>query len=81
VTDQRNQGRPKKPAPYRAERATMAPYDLGRQGAANQAAAVERYNARPPDPCPFHKGTPEEAEYDRGWKDWFRDYRQNADSP
>lgn len=47
----------------------MSPYDLGVEDANLHKSAVERYNAHPPNLCPFVKGTPEEAEYDRGWKD------------
>ena len=43
-------------------------YQLGRDAACDRQAAYETYNAFPPDRCPFKKGTPEEAEYDRGWK-------------
>ena len=47
------------------------PYELGQLGAASRQAAYETYNAFPPDNCPFKTGTPEELEYDRGWKDWM----------
>lgn len=50
-------------------RSKMSPYDLGVEDAVTQKSAVEIYNARPPKQCPFLSGTPEEAEYDRGWKD------------
>jgi hypothetical protein len=50
-------------------RAKMSPYELGVEDAVYHRAAVEHYNARPPNRCPYAEGTPEEAEYDRGWKD------------
>jgi hypothetical protein len=50
-------------------RSKMSPYDLGVGDANSHKSAVERYNGGPPDRCPFDKGTPEEAEYDHGWKD------------
>ena len=57
-------------------RAKMSPYALGVEDATTHKSADETYNARPPDPCPFAKGTPEEAEYDRGWKDAMARYRR-----
>ncbi len=50
-------------------RSKMSPYDLGEEDARTQKSAVEMYNARPPIQCPFLSGTPEETEYDCGWKD------------
>ena len=44
------------------------PYQRGQEAACMHLAAIERYNAAPPDSCPYKKGTPEEDEYDRGWK-------------
>jgi len=55
------------------------PYTLGRQHAAARITAIETYNARPAgDPCPYPKGTPAEADYDRGWKDYMREEREHA---
>jgi len=48
--------------------AGMTPAELGERDAYLHADAVETYNARPPDRCPFAKGTPEQREYDRGWR-------------
>lgn len=67
----RRKQRPEREAANAAERAAMAPYDLGREDAVRHAAAVARYNARPPDRCPYPRGSAEEDEYDRGWRDWF----------
>lgn len=50
-------------------RLEMSPYDLGVEAASSRRAALRTYNVRSPDTCPFEKGTPEEAEYDRGWND------------
>jgi hypothetical protein len=44
------------------------PYEQAAEDAASHHAAIEMYNHAPPDRCPFKRGTPEEAEYDRGWK-------------
>ena len=57
---------------YEKRCANMSPYELGRGDAAAYRSAVETYNARPPNGCPFFKGTSEEAEYDRGWNDVMR---------
>jgi hypothetical protein len=43
-------------------------YKDGYAAAMTRQALIERYNASPPDNCPYQKGTPEEADYDRGWK-------------
>jgi hypothetical protein len=59
-----------------SEEAIKKPFDLGKEHAAVHRAAVERYNAKPPDSCPFAKGTSEEAEYDRGWKDYMKQMRE-----
>lgn len=56
-------------AAYEERHAKMSPCELGREDAIAHRAAVEMYNARPPSRRPFEKGTPEEAEYDRGWND------------
>ena len=48
--------------------ASKTPYQRGREAAYMRLDAVERYNVRLSDNCPYEKGTPEEAEYDRGWK-------------
>lgn len=53
------------------KRPKSKPYQLGQQAAAMRRGAYEMYNAFPPDDCPFEKGTPEEKEYDRGWKDFM----------
>jgi hypothetical protein len=59
------------------QRAATPPYQLGRQDAASHRAAVETYNARPPpEPIPWAKGTPEEIEYDRGWRDSMRQSKE-----
>jgi hypothetical protein len=55
------------------------PYRLGRDGACSRRAAMDTYNAAPPDPCPFQKGTPEEAEYDRGWKAQMEAFDRRGD--
>ena len=52
-----------------ARRPKMSPYDLGVEDADLQKYAVVRYNSRPPARCPFAKGSHEEVEYDRGWRD------------
>jgi len=54
---------------WKQHRARMSPYALGREDAITHKSAVETYNARPSDSCPFARGTSEEAEYDRGWED------------
>ncbi len=50
-------------------RSKMSPYDLGVEDAYSRLAALRKYNVRSPDRCPFIKGSPEEAEYDRGLQD------------
>jgi hypothetical protein len=51
------------------------PYELGRRDAASHAVTVELYNAKPPDCCPYAKGTAEGVEYDRGWNNYFAEER------
>jgi hypothetical protein len=58
------------------EKAT--PYQLGERAAADRQPAYETHNAFPPDDCPFDKGTPEEAEYDRGWKAAMAEFRRRG---
>jgi hypothetical protein len=55
---------------------TTKAYQLGREHAAAHAAAVERHNTRPPDRCPFAKGSAEETEYDRGWKARMKEFEK-----
>jgi hypothetical protein len=50
-------------------RSKMSPYDLGAEDAITLKSAIKMYNTRPPLQCPFAQGTPEEAEYERGWTD------------
>lgn len=57
---------------YAERRSKMKAYDLGREDAVAHRSAIETHNARPPSRCPFARGTPEEAEYDRGWNDVMR---------
>jgi hypothetical protein len=45
-----------------------------RTDAALWYGALERYNARPPDPCPYRAGTPEYEIYDRAWHAYLRHY-------
>jgi hypothetical protein len=49
------------------------PYRQGRGAAATRLACLERYSAAPPDDCPFAKGTKEERDYDRGWKEYMKE--------
>jgi hypothetical protein len=58
---------------WTAERAAKTPYALGREDAISHTAAIDTYGAAPDDQCPFKRGTPEEAEYDHGWKDQMND--------
>jgi hypothetical protein len=57
-------------ARWQEERARMTPYELGSEAFWHCIRVAERYNVRAGmlDNCPFEKGTPEEAEYDRGWQ-------------
>jgi ferredoxin-NADP reductase len=57
-------------ARWQEERARMTPYELGSEAFLCSIRAAERHNvpAGMLDNCPFKKGTPEEAEYDRGWQ-------------
>jgi len=57
-------------ARWEEERARMTPHELGIEAFWRCIHAAERYNVRASmlDNCPFKKGTPEEAEYDRGWQ-------------
>jgi hypothetical protein len=48
--------------------ASKTPYQRGMEAAHTRLDVVARYNVRLDDNCPYKKGTPEEAEYDRGWK-------------
>ena len=72
-------GKPELPRHKPAAPETRTPYELGRHGAVRRQAAYERYNAFPPDDCPFKKGTPEETEYDRGWKDQMAEYSRRGE--
>jgi len=51
----------------KASRSRMSPYALGVADHRSLRAATEMHNRRPPIVCPFADGTPEKAEYDRGW--------------
>jgi hypothetical protein len=50
-----------------AARSTMSPYALGAADRQSWRDAKEMNAARRPIACPFADGTPEKAEYDRGW--------------
>jgi hypothetical protein len=50
-----------------AARSKMSPYARGAADRRSLMAATEMHNARPPIANPFAAGTPEGAEYDRGW--------------
>ena len=50
-----------------AVRSKMSPYALGLADHRLMREATERGDERTPFPCPFDEGTPERAEYDRGW--------------
>lgn len=45
------------------------PYYMGYKDGLSHSITMSRYNQRPPDKCPFAKGTLEEQQYDRGWRD------------
>jgi hypothetical protein len=51
----------------KAARSKMSPYALGVADHRSLREATEMHNPRPPIACPFAAGTPEKAEYDRGW--------------
>jgi hypothetical protein len=48
-------------------RSKMTPYALGVADHRSLREAKEIHDARQPIACPFADGTPEKAEYDRGW--------------
>jgi hypothetical protein len=48
-------------------RSKMSPYALGVADHRSLMAATEMHHARPSTANPFAAGTPERAEYDRGW--------------
>jgi hypothetical protein len=48
-------------------RGKMPPYALGVADHRSLREATEMHNARPLFVCPFAEGTPERAEYERGW--------------
>ena len=48
-------------------RSKMTPYALGVADHRSLREANEMHDARQPIACPFADGTPEKAEYDRGW--------------
>ena len=50
-----------------AARAEMSPYALGLADHHSMRNAIERGDRAKPIPCPFDDGTPEKAEYNRGW--------------
>lgn len=50
-----------------AARAELSPYALGLADHHSRRDAIERGHRPKPIPCPFDEGTPEKAEYDRGW--------------
>lgn len=50
-----------------AARSEMSPYALGLADHCSMRDAGERGDKRKPFPCPFDDGTPEKAEYNRGW--------------
>lgn len=50
-----------------AARSEMSPYALGLADRRSMREAIERGDKRKPFPCPFDDGTPEKAEYNRGW--------------
>ena len=50
-----------------ATRSQMSPYALGLADHRSMREAIERGDRRKQSPCPFDEGTPEEAEYNRGW--------------
>lgn len=50
-----------------ATRSRMSPYALGLADHRLMREATERGGGQRPFPCPFDEGTPEKAEYNRGW--------------
>jgi hypothetical protein len=50
-----------------AARSEMSPYALGLADHRSTRDAMERGDTPRPIACPFNDGTPEKAEYDRGW--------------
>jgi hypothetical protein len=62
-----------------AKKRKSIPYEEGKSGAIRRKAALRTYNAAPPDDCRYEKGTPEEAEYDRGWKDQMAEFARRGD--
>jgi hypothetical protein len=50
-----------------AARSEMSPYALGLADHHSMRDAIERGGRPKPIPCPFDDGTPEKAEYNRGW--------------
>jgi hypothetical protein len=53
----------------------LSPAELAYSHAGDHRAAVERYNARPPDPCPYRKGTAEYEAYDKAWWEAMRNVK------
>jgi hypothetical protein len=50
-----------------AARSKMSPYALGLDDHRSMREAIERRDTNRSIPCPFDDGTPEKAEYNRGW--------------
>lgn len=50
-----------------AARSKMSPYARGLADHHSMREAIERGDKQEPSPCPFDDGTPEKAEYNRGW--------------
>jgi hypothetical protein len=50
-----------------AARSKMSPYALGFADHRSMREAIEGGDKREQFPCPFDDGTPEKAEYNRGW--------------
>jgi hypothetical protein len=50
-----------------AARSEMSPFALGFADHHSMREAIETGDKRTRPPCPFHDGTPEKTEYDRGW--------------
>lgn len=50
-----------------AARYEMSPYALGLADHRSMREAIEKGDKRTPFFCPFDDGTPEKAEYNRGW--------------
>ncbi len=48
-------------------RSNMSPYNLGVANHRSMRDAIEVHDTRNPVACPFADGTPEKAEYNRGW--------------